>query len=97
MKITEPGVDLGILLAVASSMRNRMIDPFTTVMGEVGLGGEIRAIPRVEGRIKEAVHMGFKRCIIPGRNVKGLPRQLTEQINIQGAEVVEQAIAHTFN
>jgi len=48
MKITEPGVDLGILLAVASSMRNRMIDPFTTVMGEVGLGGEIRAIPRVE-------------------------------------------------
>lgn len=97
MKITEPGVDLGLLLAVASSMRNRMIDPFTTVMGEVGLGGEIRAIPRVEGRIKEAIHMGFKRCIIPERNVKGLPQELSEQITIQGAEVVEQAISHTFN
>lgn len=97
MKITEPGVDLGLLLAVASSMRNHMIDPMTTVMGEVGLGGEIRAIPRVEGRIKEAIHMGFKKCIIPERNVKGLPKELIDQINIQGAEVVEQAIAYTFN
>ena len=97
MKITEPGVDLGLLLAVASSMRNHKIDSLTTVMGEVGLGGEIRAIPRVEGRIKEAIHMGFKKCIVPERNIKGLPKELTDQIQIQGAEVVEQAISYTFN
>lgn len=97
MKITEPGVDLGLLLAVASSMRNCKVDPQTTVVGEVGLGGEIRAVPRVESRIKEAIHMGFKRCIIPQRNLKGLPEEFTKQITIQGAEVVEQAIAFAFN
>jgi DNA repair protein RadA/Sms len=97
MKITEPGVDLGLLLAVASSMRNCKIDPQTVIIGEIGLGGEIRAVSRVEGRIKEAIHMGFKRCIIPQRNQKGLPPDLTSQITIQGAEVVEQAISYAFS
>lgn len=96
MKITETGVDLGLLLAVTSSMRNTRIDPQTLVMGEVGLGGEIRTIPRVEARIKEAIHMSFQRCIIPRRNTKGLPKELTDHIKIQGAEDVEQAITTLF-
>src|SRR5690606_30692084 len=58
MRVIEPGIDLGILASVVSSMRNRKIDPNTIVMGEVGLGGEIRSVPRVESRVKEAIHMG---------------------------------------
>lgn len=92
MKITEPAIDLGVLLAVASSMRNRRIDPETTVVGEVGLGGEIRSVTRVESRLKEAIHMGFKRCIIPKRNLKGISEEIRKKISITGVEVVEEAV-----
>ena len=92
MRVLEPGIDLGILLAVASSLRNQRIDPETTVVGEVGLGGEIRSVTRVESRIKEAIHMGFKRCIVPKRNLKGLSEELRQKIRITGVEFVEQAV-----
>lgn len=92
MRITEPGIDLGVLLSVASSMRNRIIDSQTTVVGEVGLGGEIRSVTRVESRIKEAIHMGFKCCLIPKRNLKGLPEEMRQKIRIVGIEFVDEAI-----
>lgn len=92
LRITEPGIDLGILLSVASSMRNKMIDPDTTVVGEVGLGGEIRSVMRVESRLKEAIHMGFKRCIIPKRNVKGIADEIRQKISVIGVDVVEEAV-----
>lgn len=92
MRITEPAIDLGILLAVASSMRGIVIDPETTVVGEVGLGGEIRSVPRVESRIKETIHMGFKRCVLPKRNLKGISADLRGKISLQGVEMVEEAV-----
>ena len=92
MRVLETGADLGVLLAVASSMRNRMIDPETVLMGEVGLGGEIRSVHRMESRIKEAIHMGFKRCIIPTRNVKGVSDELRQKISIKGVEFVDEAV-----
>jgi DNA repair protein RadA/Sms len=92
MRITEPGIDLGILLALASSIRNRIIDPQATVVGEVGLGGEIRSVTRIESRLKEAIHMGFKRCLIPKRNVKGISDEIREKIAIKGVELVEEAV-----
>lgn len=92
MRITEPGIDLGILISVASSMRNRVIDPETTVVGEVGLGGEIRSVTRVESRIKEAIHMGFQCCLVPKRNLKGISEELRKKIKIMGIEVVEEAV-----
>jgi DNA repair protein RadA/Sms len=92
LRITEPAIDLGLLLAAASSMRNSIIDSETTVVGEIGLGGEIRSVPRIESRLKEAIHMGFKRCIIPKRNVKGIGEDICQKINIQGVEFVEEAI-----
>ena len=58
-------------------------------MGEVGLGGEVRSIARVEQRLKEARNMGFRRCILPERNLKGLNFQEMELI---GVERVEDAI-----
>lgn len=92
MRITEPGIDLGVLLALASSMRNRVVDPETTVVGEVGLGGEIRSVARMESRLKEAIHMGFKRCLIPKRNVKGISEEIRQKISIRGVELVEEAV-----
>ncbi len=92
MKVLETGIDLGILLSVASSMRMKIVDPETAVVGEVGLGGEIRSVARVESRIKEALHMGFKRCIIPERNLKGISRDLFHKIVIQGVDSVDQAV-----
>jgi DNA repair protein RadA/Sms len=92
IRIVEPAIDLGVLTAVASSLRNRSIDPETTVVGEVGLGGEIRSVPRLESRIKESIHMGFRRCLIPKRNQKGLSQDLRAKIHIEGVELVEEAI-----
>lgn len=92
MRILEPGIDLGILVAVASSMRNRIIDAETTIVGEVGLGGEIRSVPRVESRIKEAINMGFQRCLIPKRNLKGLSEETQKKIKVVGIEFVEEAV-----
>lgn len=97
MKVVEPGIDLGILLAIASSLRNKIVDPEAIVMGEVGLGGEIRSVPRIESRIKEAIHMGFNRCIVPKRNLKGISDDLRKKIAIHGIEVVEEAINALIN
>jgi len=97
MRVIEPGIDLGVLVAVASSMRNRVIDAEAVTVGEVGLGGEIRSVMRIESRIKEAIHMGFKRCLIPKRNLKGLPNDLHQKIKIIGVEVVEDAIDILIN
>jgi DNA repair protein RadA/Sms len=89
LKIVEPAIDLGILLAIASSFLNRPIPADCIVIGEVGLGGEVRGVSRVETRLKEAVHMGFKKCILPKKNLKGLAPQ---KIELVGVDLVDQAI-----
>ena len=97
LRITEPGIDLGLLLAVASSFRNRKLDPEMAVVGEVGLGGEIRSISRIESRIKEIIHMGFTRCLIPKRNFKGISSETRQKIQILDVDVVEDAIRKVLN
>lgn len=92
MKIAEPAIDLGVILAIASCYSNRAVPSDAVVMGEVGLGGEVRSIPRVESRIKEAINMGFKRCILSTKNLKGLNKKLTEKIALHGVTHVEEAI-----
>lgn len=92
LRIKEPAIDLGVLLAIASSYRNRIIDPDTTIVGEVGLGGEVRSVPRLEQRLKEAIHMGFKRAIVPKHSVKGVSESIKKQIELLPVEMVEEAI-----
>ncbi len=92
LKIVEPGIDLPILIAIASSFCNRFVDPEIVLMGEVGLGGEIRSVPRVELRLKEAANMGFKRALLPHRNLHGISS--TQKIELIGVERVEEAIEH---
>ncbi len=65
LNVGEPAADLGVAIAVAASFRDRMVDPFTVIIGEVGLGGQVRAVSQLELRLKEAAKLGFKRAIIP--------------------------------
>lgn len=65
LTVEEPAVDLGVAIAVVASFRDRVVDPSTVLIGEVGLGGQIRAVSQIELRLKEAAKLGFKRAIIP--------------------------------
>ena len=72
VRLEEPAVDLGVALAVASSFRDVPADSSTVVAGEVGLGGEIRAVARIEPRLAEAKQLGFERMLLPKANTKNL-------------------------
>jgi DNA repair protein RadA/Sms len=63
--VEEPAADLGIAIAVVASFRDRIVDPRTVMIGEVGLGGQVRLVSQLELRLKEAAKLGFKRAIIP--------------------------------
>ena len=67
----EPAVDLGVAAAVASSFRERPIAPGTVLIGEVGLGGELRSVTRADARIREAAKLGFERCVLPKSGTRG--------------------------
>lgn len=71
VRLEEPAVDLGVALAVASSFRDVPTDSGTVVIGEVGLGGEVRAVSRIEGRVAEVKKLGFEQALIPKANRKG--------------------------
>jgi DNA repair protein RadA/Sms len=65
LRLDEPGADLPVVLAVASSYRDRAIDDNLVAIGEVGLTGEIRAVSHMNQRLGEVSRLGFKKCIIP--------------------------------
>jgi DNA repair protein RadA/Sms len=94
VKVVEPAVDMGIVAAVASSFLDRPIPEGTTVFGEVGLTGEVRAIGHVEIRVSETRKMGFRRCIVPESNLKRLAA--VEGIEIVGVKTVSEAIEALF-
>lgn len=70
LRVEEPGVDLGIVSAIASSHMNRPLDPDLVLFGEIGLTGEVRGIQRVSPRLREAHRMGFRRCLLPKGNLE---------------------------
>jgi len=72
MKILEPAADAAVIAALASSYKNKPVDPYTMVFGEVGLTGELRAVTMAERRIAEAAKLGFTQCIVPQTHLKGL-------------------------
>ena len=91
IKMNEPAIDLGIVMALVSSYRNRPIDEKTIVFGEVGLSGEVRAVNMPEQRVAEAKKLGFETCILPEvcmktvKDVKG--------IKLLGVKSVNEAVA----
>ena len=91
LKLDEPAVDLGIAVAVASSVQNKGVDPYCAVFGEIGLAGEIRAVRGVEQRLRELHRLGFKRCVIPKPNVQG-----NEPIEVIGVSTIQEALKYTI-
>jgi DNA repair protein RadA/Sms len=65
LQVGEPAADLGIALAIASSFRDASVDSGLTVVGEIGLSGELRAVPQLDRRVAEAARLGFKRILVP--------------------------------
>ncbi len=94
MQLTEPASDLAVCAALVSSLQNRPIDPFTLVLGEVGLAGEVRAVGQVEARLAEAAKMGFKTVILPKGSAKRLTERKLEPI---GVETLGEALAAMFD
>ena len=92
MKVTEPAVDLGVVLAVASSFKNISIKQDVLAIGEVGLTGEVRSVNMIEKRLKEAEKMGYKICIIPESNKKLLKEKF--KLDIIGAKSIVDAMKY---
>ena len=65
LRIAEPAADLAVAIAVASSFKERLVDPRTVAIGEIGLSGELRSVNQLERRLTEASRLGFKRAVIP--------------------------------
>ena len=90
VKITEPGADLAVLLAIVSSLKNKPLAEKMVVFGEVGLAGEVRPVQRGQERLKEAAKLGFTSAIIPKANK---PKQSIPGIEIIAVERLEEAVA----
>ena len=94
--LDEPAVDLGIAAAVASSFRERKIAPDTVLLGEVGLGGELRAVPRADVRVREAAKLGFRQCVLPASSMVEAPKEDekgTPAIKLLRAKTLSEALA----
>lgn len=90
MKIQEPAVDLGIVIAIVSSFKNRAVNENMVVFGEVGLSGEVRAVSMAQKRVQEAKKLGFSTCILPKANAEAIKD--ISGIRIIGVSNVAEAI-----
>ena len=90
IKVSEPAVDLGVILSVASSFKNLSIPNDTVVVGEVGLTGEVRSVNLIDKRLKEIEKLGFKTCIIPESNKKLLKESY--KLDIIGVKNINEAM-----
>ncbi len=90
IKIDEPAIDLAVCAAVASSLKNQSAKNNLVVLGEVGLGGEIRSVGHIEKRIQEAEKLGFENVVVPKNNIKSLKSK--NNINLISVEDISTAI-----
>lgn len=90
IRMNEPAIDLGVIMAVASSYKNKPVAEDMIVFGEVGLSGEVRAVTMPEQRVAEARKLGFKTCVLPEVCVKNIGH--AEGIELVGVKSVAQAM-----
>ena len=90
IKVSEPALDLGIVIALVSSFKNKEVDSRTVIFGEVGLSGEVRAVTQAQQRVNEAVKLGFTTCILPYVCLKNIKNN--DKINLIGIHNVNEAI-----
>src|SRR5215211_2722812 len=91
LRIVEPAADLAVAIAVASSFKERLVDPRTVSIGEIGLSGELRSVNQLERRLTEASRLGFKRAVIPA-NLGRRSRGFGEGLELVRAATVGEAI-----
>ncbi len=94
VRLAEPAIDLALAVALASSFRDQPPDPQTAVVGEVGLAGEVRAVSRIEPRIREAEKMGFTRMVLPKANLRSL--SVKTALELIGVETVMEGLEAAF-
>ena len=94
VRLDDPAVDLGVVSAIASSFQNKIIPFETIVIGEVGLGGEIRGVTHLDLRLKEAARLGFKQAIIPARGQSDITHT---GLTIHGVDSVSTAMETLFS
>jgi DNA repair protein RadA/Sms len=93
MTVDEPAADLGVLAAIASSVRNRVVPTTTAVFGEVGLAGEVRAVTQAMLRVREAAQMGFAKCVVPQASLDAADRSETAGgCELVGVRTVQEAL-----
>ena len=90
MKMNEPAIDLGIALAMVSSMKDQVISDRVICFGEIGLSGEVRSVQMAEQRVNEAKKLGFERVILPASNLKALKN--TKGIDLVGVSNIAEAV-----
>jgi len=95
LRIEEPAVDLGVVTAIVSSLKDIPVDSQSVVVGEVGLAGEVRSVTQIEKRIQESAKLGFKKIIIPKNNMRGL--KVEAEIEVVGVRKVNQALEELLN
>ena len=88
--MSEPAIDMGLVLAILSSHFNKPIDEKTICFGEVGLSGEVRGVSMAEQRVQEAAKLGFTTCILPQVSRKNL-KDVTG-IHLIGVSNVREAL-----
>lgn len=93
MKASEPALDLGIVLAIMSSYKDKPVPEDTVVFGEVGLSGEVRAVNMSGQRIQEAIKLGFKTCIMPKASIDKENKDVQDKIKIIGVSTVKEAMS----
>ncbi len=91
MKLDEPALDLTIVMALVSSLKDYALRDDVLAFGEIGLAGEIRGVSHCEQRIKEAARLGFSRCIIPKSNIKNLSASIKKDIEVVGVRTIREA------
>ena len=93
IRLAEPAIDLGVACAIASSARGRALDQRTVMFGEVGLAGEIRAVPLCEQRLAESARLGFTRALVPAQNCARLEGNGKLAIEIVAIDRLTTALA----
>lgn len=91
MKMNEPALDLAIVMALVSSLKDRPVSSKTIMFGEIGLSGEVRAVSMAEQRVNEAVKLGFDTCILPQICLEKMRK--TDKIRLLGVKNMKEAIA----
>ncbi|QSO50577.1 DNA repair protein RadA [Alicyclobacillus curvatus] len=94
VRVDEPAADLGIAVAIASSLRELPLSSHDVMIGEIGLTGEVRSVSKLEQRIKEANKLGFTRCIVPRHGLRGL--KSSGAIEVVGVSTLAEAISLVF-